>query len=415
MKPSTSKAVAATLVLAGLAAACGGSDDASPGTATPADSVDAPTETEAGGSESETTTAPDETEAPAVEGEAVCPKNMVIQTDWWPESEHGGTYQLMGDGAEADASLFKYTGPIDPKYAVGGIETLEIRAGGDAIEFSPVAAEMKSDQDITIGYINTDDAFQLSGTVEVVGVATTLEINPQMIQWDPTQLEIDASDPTTIKASGARLLHFPGTTYIDWMISKGYLDESQSDPNYGGSSDEWISAGGDYIQQGFVTNEIFKYENTVEWKDGAPADLEYAIVHNLGWQPYPAAYSVLSERLDELSPCLEVFVPMLQQAWVDYVNEPDAVLTELLDVTTVYNNYWKLSPELNAAALELFKSEGIAANGLDDTYGNFDDERIATLYAEITGVLADRDIALADGYTAESAYTNEFIDESIGL
>jgi hypothetical protein len=425
MRKTSTKAFALTIALAGVAAACGGSsDDAAPGTAASGDSADAPTtesETEATDTESETTDAePETTEAAsdsteADSGEAVCPKNVVIQTDWWPESEHGGTYQLMGEGAEADASLFKYSGPIDPKYAVGGIETIEIRAGGDAIEFTPVVAEMKSDQDITLGYVNTDDAFQSSATVEVTGVATTLEINPQMIQWDPTQLDIDPADPTTIQASGARLLHFPGTTYVDWMISKGYLDEAQSDPNYGGAPSDWITAGGDYIQQGFVTNEIYKYENEVEWKDGAPADVEYAIIHNLGWQPYPAMYSVLSERLDELSPCLELFVPMLQQAWVDYLAAPDEVLTELIDVTTVYNNFWKLSPELNAAAIELFESEGIASNGPDSTYGNFDDARVATLYDEITTVLADREIELAEGYTAESAYTNEFIDDSIGL
>jgi hypothetical protein len=425
-RTTTTKAIAATLVLAGVAAACGGSDAAAPGTPAPGDSAEAPTsdaesdttvaETETTEAETETTDAETEsTDAEVDSGDAVCPPNMVIQTDWWPESEHGGTYQLMGEGAEADAALFKYSGPIDPAYAVGGVETIEIRAGGDAIEFSPVVAEMKSDQDITIGYVNTDDAFQSSATVEVTGVAATLEINPQMIQWDPTQLEIDAADPTTIQTTGARLLHFSGTTYIDWMISKGYLDEGQSDPNYGGSPADWISAGGDFIQQGFVTNEIFKYENEIEWKDGAPGDLDYALIHDLGWQPYPAMYSVLSERLDELSPCLEVFVPMLQQAWVDYLTDPEPVLEELIDVTGVYNNYWKLSPELNTAALALFESEGIADNGPDDTYGNFDDARVSALFDEITGVLADREIELADGYTAESAYTNEFIDDSIGL
>ena len=168
------------------------------------------------------------------EGEAVCPQNLVIQKDWWPETEHGGTYQLIGAGGESDPSLFTYSGPIDPAYAVGGIETVEIRSGGDAIEFQPVSAVMKTDQDITLGYVNTDDAIQSSPTVEVTAVATTLEINPQMIMWDPEQLDADPADPATIGETGARVLHFGDATYIDWMIANGYLDESQSDPNYGG-------------------------------------------------------------------------------------------------------------------------------------------------------------------------------------
>ncbi len=101
-----------------------------------------------GDEESESTTAPAETSAPdettgtddtAAEGEAVCPENLVIQTDWWPEVEHGGTYKLVGEGGESNPELFTYSGPIDPAYAVGGIKTVEIRAGGDAIEFQPVS------------------------------------------------------------------------------------------------------------------------------------------------------------------------------------------------------------------------------------------------------------------------------------
>ena len=42
----------------------------------------------------------------ATTDEAVCPTNLVIQTDWWPEIEHGGTYQLIGAGGTSDPSLF---------------------------------------------------------------------------------------------------------------------------------------------------------------------------------------------------------------------------------------------------------------------------------------------------------------------
>ena len=394
MKPTTKKALAVIVAFGAVAAACGSDDDT---TSEPA-STDAAT---------------DDTTAPA-DGEAVCPQNLVIQTDWWPESEHGGTYKLVGEGGEADASLFTYSGPIDPAYAVGGIETVEIRSGGDAIEFQPVSAVMMTDQDITLGYVNTDDAIQSSPTVQVTAVATTLEINPQMFMWDPEQLDIDLDNPESIKDTGARLLHFGEATYVDWMIAEGFLDESQSDPNYGGAPDQWISDGGNFMQQGFATNEVFKYENLIEWKDGAPAPVDYAIIHELGWQPYPAAYSVLTERLDELSPCLELLVPKLQQAWVDYLNDPEPIGDVVIEVTEAYNNYWTLSPELNARAFELFESDGYGSNGPDDTYGNFDPERIQTLFDDFGVILENRGITLPDGFTAESVYTNEFIDESIG-
>jgi len=421
------RALALAIPFTLVVAACGdddSSDDAAPEDTTAdteAASDDTTADTDAASedttSDAETTeetsadtdAASEETTAEA--GEAVCPTNLVIQTDWWPEIEHGGTYQLIGPGGEADASLFTYSGPIQEQYAVGGIETVEVRSGGDAIEFQPVQTVMATDGD---GYVNTDDAIFSSGTVEVIGVAGTLELNPQILMWDPEQTEVDPTDPATLGESGKRIYHFPGVTYMDWMIAEGFIDEGQSDPNYGGAPDEWITNGGDYIQQGFATNEVYKYENEIEWKDGAPAPVDFALIHDLGWQPYPAMYTVLSDQLDELSPCLEVLVPVLQQAWVDYFEDPAPMSSALVDITTTYNNYWTISEELNAAGLEMMDELAINANGADDTYGNFDEARVQSLFDELVPIMEQFGQDLPEGFTAESAYTNEFIDESIG-
>lgn len=352
---------------------------------------------------------------PAGDGDAVCPTNLVIQTDWWPEIEHGGTYQLIGPGGTADAKLFTYSGPIADKYKVGGIETVEIRAGGDAIEFQAVLSVMKTDTDITLGYVNTDDVIQSAGTVKGIGVATTLEINPQFLMWDPEQLDIDPKDPASLGKSGARISHFSGTTYMDWLIGKGYIDASQSDPNYGGSAEQFIANNGNFIQQGFVSNEKYKYENIEKWKNGAPAPIEYALIHDLGWQPYPAMYTVLAERKDELSDCLKVLVPALQQAWVDYLDNPQAISDELVNITNTYNNYWKVTPELNAAGLKVIDELGIGGNGPDSTYGNFDLDRVKKLYDEAMPLLEELGVESFDPtLKLEEVVTNEFIDTSIG-
>lgn len=403
MKRTLQRTALVAVSLGLLATACGSDEESSDTTAAQAPVTTAVTATTAA------------TETTAATAEAVCPTNLVIQTDWWPEAEHGGTYQLIGPGGAANQSLFTYSGPIADAYKVGGIETVEIRAGGDAIEFQPVQTVMATDSNIYLGYVNTDDAIASSGTVAVTGVATTLEINPQMLMWDPEQTEIDPAEPTTFKDSGARVLHFPGVTYVDWMIAKGYLDEGQSDPNYGGSPDQWIADAGNYIQQGFATNEVFKYNEVIEWKDGAAAPVEYVLIDELGWRTYPAMYTILTDRLEEERACLEVLVPTLQQAWVDYFAEPQPVNDALLEITGTYNNYWTLTPELNAAAVELFASSGIGGNGGDSTYGNFDDARIEQLFTELTPILEAKALDLPAGYTASNAYTNEFIDESIGV
>lgn len=374
---ATTTALVLTTILGGVVAACG-SDDAG-------DSAD-----------------------------AVCPTNLVIQTDWWPEVEHGGSYHLIDDDGVADPNLFSYRGSIRPEYAVGGIETVEIRAGGDAIEFQPVVVVMKTDPDITLGYVNSDEVIQQSATVATTAVVGTLEINPQVVMWDPEQLAIDPDDPATIVESDARLLHSPDSTYVDWLISQGYLDESQSDPNYSGAPDQWVGSGGDFLQQAFATNEVYQYENLIDWKDGAPAPVDYALLDDLGWRPYPATQVVLTERLGELSPCLEVLVPVLQQAWVDYFDAPQDTAEAIIGITETYNNYWSVTPELNEAAFALMEVEGISSNGPDDTYGNFDPDRMQAVFDDFAEILEIRNVDLPEGYTVEDSYTNDFIDPSVG-
>ena len=83
MKRSTRRIIALAAAAGLVLAACGSDDDATT---------------------TEDTTASEEVTvdtAAAATDEVVCPANLVIQTDWWPEIEHGGTYQLMMAGRSA--------------------------------------------------------------------------------------------------------------------------------------------------------------------------------------------------------------------------------------------------------------------------------------------------------------------------
>ena len=116
---------------------------------------------------------------------AGCPDTVVVQTDWNPESEHGGLYQLLGDDYEIDAGAKRVSGTlVDSNGDSTGVK-LEIRAGGPAIGFQTVTSQMYSDDAITLGYIATDEAIQLSDTQPTTAVLAPLEISPTMIMWDP--------------------------------------------------------------------------------------------------------------------------------------------------------------------------------------------------------------------------------------
>src|SRR5438093_706432 len=52
-----------------------------------------------------------------------CGSKIVIQTDWFPEPEHGAVYQLAGTKGSFDKAKGRYTG------STKGVQ-IEIRAGG---------------------------------------------------------------------------------------------------------------------------------------------------------------------------------------------------------------------------------------------------------------------------------------------
>jgi hypothetical protein len=391
------KALAGVAALVLVTAACGSSKAKT-------DTAGATTTTAAG--KTATTAAPG--------GAAVCPEKLVIQTDWWPELEHGGTYQLIEGAGTVDAKQFNFSGPINAKYAAGGVKTVEIRAGGEAINFNQVTAEMYAKNEITLGYVNTDDAAK-DRKAPVVGVAKTLDKNPQYLQYDPATYP-NVKSFADLKATGATILHFDGTTYMDYFVGKGYVDAKQLDPSYGGAPDKFIAANGKLIQQGFLTNELYKYENEIGWKDGKPAKLGWLLVHDSGYETYPAVMSVRADKLKDLSPCLKVLVPKLSQAWVDFIKSPTATTDKLIAVSNGYNNFWKLSAGLNKTGMELLASAKIAVNGPEGGYCALDTARVDKLVGILKDVLPKAKVPVdVSKVTTAELVDNSFCDKAVKL
>jgi hypothetical protein len=409
------KFVVTTAVVASLglvAAACGSDDDADePADTTAEEPADTTAEEPADEPADTTADEPADTGGEESAAEGPCPANVVVQTDWWPELEHGGTYQLIGPDGTTDAGNFTYSGPIADAYAVGGVETVEIRAGGDAVSFTPVDSLLATDDDIMFGYINMSDVIKGSGGPSpVVAVAKTLDGDPQMVMWDPDQNAVET--PEDIAASNAQVLHFDGVAYIDYMIGVGYMTADQSNPSYGGAPDAWVAEGGNFFQQGFATNEVYKYENEIEWKDGAPAPVEFFTVADLGFDNYAATMAVRADRLEEFGPCLEVLVPAMQQAWVDYLADPTPVTDALIGVNETYDTYWQISEGLNTRGMELLEELEFGANSPDGTYCSFDPDRVQELYDILAPIYDEEGVTIADDPAA--TYDNSFCESAPG-
>jgi hypothetical protein len=390
MKARTSVALLSVASIA-LLAACGSDDDSSSGAET----------TDAG---SETTDAGSETTDAA--GGDVCPQKLTIQTDWFPELEHGGTYQLIGPDGTADKDSVSYSGPVQEQYAVGGLEELQI----NTVKFDKLNSAILLDGEADMAYINMSDIIKDSAAVDMVAVAKTLDKDPQMIMWDPEQNPIES--PEDIAGTGAQVLHFPGVAYIDYMIGLGYMTEDQSNPSYDGSDAAWVADSGNFFQQGFATNEVYKYENDIQWKDGAPAPVDFYTVGDLGFDNYPAAITMMRDKAAELSDCLAVLVPVMQQAWIDFLADPAPVTNAMIDINVAHDGFWTLSEGLNEAGMELVESGEFAINSPDGTYCSFDEERVQGLYDILAPIYEEQGTEIADGI--DGIFTNEYCADAPG-
>ena len=342
----------------------------------------------------------------------VCPSLIIVQTDWHVEAEHGATYEMLGQDYEIDKDSLSVTGSL---VASGEVDTgvdIEIREGGPAIGFQQVSAQMYIDQDTFFGYVSTDEAVENSVAQPTVSVVTPLDKNPQIIMWNPEQFPgvehvADLPPDTDIVA-------FSGATYLFWLVDQGIIQRSQIDESYDAGPTRFAAADGAYGQQGFASAEPYIYLNeTPEYAK----EVKYELIHDMGFEIYSQPLAVRPERITEDRACLELLVPIVQQAAVDYVNDGEETNITLIDVNDTYDDGWVY----NIGEAEFSQAEqgrlGLIGNGPDDTLGNHDMGRVQTIIDQLVPVFANDDlnIEIVDGLTSGDIATNEFIDDSIGL
>ena len=334
----------------------------------------------------------------------VCPANVVFQLDWNPESEHGALYELVGkENYTLDSNNFVVSGDLVAGGENTGV-TIEVRSGGPAVGFQPPVAVAYADNDITMFYINSDAAYNNAEEFPSLSVVAPLDKNPQIIMWDPETYDVDTiadlPDDTILRIFG-------GATYAEHLISAGIVQESQIDESYDGTPAIFVSEGGAIAQQGFASAEPYIYKNEVEeWGK----DVRYQLIHDTGWEIYAAALAIRAAEKDDLSPCLEVLVPIIQQAQVDYINDPDATNALIVEAVEANHPGWLYSEGVAEFSRQAQLDNGLVGNGSNDTLGDFDFDRMEKVYEILGGVFPD-----VGPLTPEDLMTNEFIDPSIGL
>ena len=191
----------------------------------------------------------------------VCPATISIQTDWNPEAEHGGLYQMLGPNPTIDAGKKRVSGELYANGQDTGVKW-EVRSGGPAIGFQTVTSQLYSDKSLTMGYMNTDESIQLSAKEPTIAVFAPLEKNPQMIMWDPATYP-DVKTIADLKAKNVKVRYFSGAAYMAYLTGAGILNASQTDGSYDGTPANFVAARGKDAQQGFASAEPYIYQNEV--------------------------------------------------------------------------------------------------------------------------------------------------------
>ncbi|MGW3966678.1 ABC transporter substrate-binding protein [Amycolatopsis sp. NPDC005003] len=391
-RPRTAAITLSVVTLATALTACGGSGSADAGGPAPAPAAT----------------------GPAVDLAGACPSTVVVQTDWNPEADHGHLYQLLGPNPSIDASKKSVTGDLYANGKPTGVK-LEVRAGGPAIGYSTVSAQLKQDKSITLGYVSTDEAIQFSGDLPTTSVFAENDKSPMMIMWDPKTYP----DVTTIKdlgtklqANGGVVRYFNGAAYMSYLTGAGFLPAGVIDGSYDGAPAKFVTAKGKDAQQGFATAEPYVYQNEVAaW--GKP--LKFQLIADIGWSPYPETMSVRTGDLASLSPCLKKLVPVMQQADVDFLKNPEATNDLIVKLVQAYNNGWTYDAEVGKAAVAQMKDLKIATDAGTGHVGAMDEKRVTDLIKLAAPIFGKSGGHVKDGLVAGDLVTNQFLDPKISL
>jgi hypothetical protein len=385
------------LVVAGVLAACSGAAEESPDDGGASEDSAATTPASEGGSE-----------ASGVSLAGVCPDPVVIQLDWEPEAEHGGIYKLVGEGYEIDTNNKKVLGPLMASGQDTGVD-VEVRVGGSPIGFQPPEALLYQDQNILLGFGRVAEMTATYEDLPTTAVMTTFEKSPFAIYWDPETYP-DAQTIADLREDNVTILVGGGfDVWKSWLVDEGIVNEAQLDSSDAEKPATFIAAGGELAEAGFATAEPFLYEHEVADQWGKPVRLQ--LIHDAGFPEYFQAVNVRADDVEAQAECLERLVPILQQASVDFVADPEPTNELIVELVEAYDTGWIYTPEAAEFATEQMVELGIVGNGNNDTIGDFEEPRVQELI-DIVGRVTDADVS---GLTAEDLATNRFIDPSIGL
>jgi hypothetical protein len=341
----------------------------------------------------------------------VCPGTIVVQTSWTPEVESfGALYALLGPNPQIDAKQKRVTAPLTAQGKDTGVK-LELRAGGPAIGFEQSTAQLYKDPDIHMAVPSAiDEPIQLSKTQPTIAVLAFVDIDPQMIMWDP-QKHPEWNIIADIGQTDTKVLYFGGDTYMEYLVGSGILKKSQLDGSYDGSPSRFVAEKGEIAQSGYAWYEPYVFKTLPEW--GKP--VKFQLVYDTGYPNYGSILTLRTRDREKFAPCLKKLVPIIQQSHVDLIANPGKTIPLVVQLAEDYKTGVPYSKEQAEFAVNQQKQLGLTGNGNDKTIGNFDMARVQKMIGIVGPIFAGQKKPIKDGLQPSDVVTNEFLNMNIGV
>jgi NitT/TauT family transport system substrate-binding protein len=269
---------------------------------------------------------------------------VVLQTDWFPQPEHGGFYQALARGY----------------YREAGLDVTILPGGPNAMTTQKV---LKRNADFAMNRADTIYSL-VARDVPIMMVMATL-------QHDPQALLLHASNPISSfeELDGKQVMAIPGLTWITWIEAKYGIQLDIIPHDFGM---ERFLNDPSFIQQCLLTNEPFY----VRQQGAIPKVMP---LRESGFDPYHGIYC-LREFTENQPGVVERFVHASIRGWEDYIrNDPSPAL----NLISAKNP--KMTAEFMAFSYETMRTQNLVTGNAEypSQVGQLDPIRLEELVDEL--------------------------------
>jgi NitT/TauT family transport system substrate-binding protein len=275
---------------------------------------------------------------------------VTLQTDWYPQPEHGGFYTALLKG------YYKQEG-LDVTIDPGGPMVVEDKlvASGNA------TFAMSSSDKVLVA---------VSKSLPLVAVAATMQRDPQCVM-----VHSDSPVHTFADLNGRAIAVKPGSIWFQYLVKKYNLGNVREIPSTLSVAN--FLADPNYIQQCFITSEPYFAEQ-------AGAKVRTLPVSDSGYIPY-RIYETSESFLHDHPDIVAKFVRASTRGWRDYLADPTIANAEISKLNPA------MSPGQMAFSYQTLKDQHfLTGDGPNDPklvsgdmLGKFTTQRWATLYAQL--------------------------------